>query len=624
MRNVLVVDDNSANLYMLKILLEKEGLEVITSENGKDALEKARRNPPDLIVSDILMPVMDGYSLCRKCKSDKKLKSIPFVFYTATYTSEEEEKFALSLGADRFLVKPQEPEILIKILIAIMEEKPTVKPAGPKSPGEVNFSRQHNEILFRKLEKKMAELDKINRELKVSEEKYRELFEHASIGIYEVDYETGRFTSVNDVICEYTGYTRDELLNMNFSGIFTEESLKLLGERLEKLSANERIPPTVEYSIKTKSGDTLWILLSAQYVYETGKLKGASGVIYNITNRKQAEKVLLENETKYRLLADHMKDLVWLMDMDLKGIYISPSVEKLLGYTIDELKTSPILKLLTPASVKTALDFFSLEMPRALAAPPNYSLKRFLDVECRSKDGRPVWLEVGFSLIRNENGTPVSILGEARDITERKQAEEKLQQTLESLKRAVGTTIQVLVNALESKDPYTAGHQSRSANLASAIATEMGLDANKIEGIRMASSIHDIGKLSVPSEILTKPTKLLDIEFSLIKEHSEKGYEMLKNVESDWPLAEIVYQHHERMNGSGYPRHLKVDDILLESRILAVADVVEAMGSHRPYRPALGIKIALEEIEKNKGILYDADVADACLRLFREKGYELQ
>jgi len=139
----------------------------------------------------------------------------------------------------------------------------------------------------------------------------------------------------------------------------------------------------------------------------------------------------------------------------------------------------------------------------------------------------------------------------------------------------------------------------------------------------MAGFIHDIGKLSIPAEILSKPTKLTNIEFSLIKEHPKSGYEMLKNVESPWPLAQIVHQHHERMDGTGYPRNLKCDEILLESRILAVADVVEAMASHRPYRASLGVEAALEEIEKNKGILYDDAVADTCLKLFREKGYKL-
>jgi PAS domain S-box-containing protein len=216
------------------------------------------------------------------------------------------------------------------------------------------------------------------------------------------------------------------------------------------------------------------------------------------------------------------------------------------------------------------------------------------------------------------------VLGVMNDITERKQAEKKLQDTLESLRKAVGVTIQVMVSAVETRDPYTAGHQIRSAALARTVATEMGLPQDKIDAIRMAGSIHDIGKLSIPAEILSKPTKLSEIEFSLIKEHARQGFEILKGVESSWPLADIVYQHHERMDGSGYPRHLQGDDIIMEARILAVADVVEAMASHRPYRPGLGIDIALNEIEKNSGIFYDNTVADSCLRLFREKGFKLE
>jgi HD-GYP domain-containing protein (c-di-GMP phosphodiesterase class II) len=222
------------------------------------------------------------------------------------------------------------------------------------------------------------------------------------------------------------------------------------------------------------------------------------------------------------------------------------------------------------------------------------------------------------------NQRPIGIIGVTRDITERKQAEEKLHQTLESLSKAVGTTIRVMASAVEARDPYTSGHQLRAANLACAIAMEMGLPQDKIEGLQMAGSIHDIGKLSIPAEILSKPNKLTNLEFSLIKEHSQKGYEMLKDVESPWPLAQIVYQHHERMDGSGYPRNLKGDEIIMESRIMAVADVVEAMASHRPYRPGLGIKTALDEIEKNSGIFYDKSVVDTCLRLFQEKGYQLE
>jgi putative nucleotidyltransferase with HDIG domain len=209
------------------------------------------------------------------------------------------------------------------------------------------------------------------------------------------------------------------------------------------------------------------------------------------------------------------------------------------------------------------------------------------------------------------------------ELDKSRRTEEKLKKNNENLKRAVDTILHVLVSALESRDPYAAGHQSKAAHLACAIAEEMGLSREKMEGIRMAGIIHDIGKLSIPTEILTKPAKPTHIELSMIREHSRSGYEILKDVESPWPLAEIVYQHHERMNGAGYPRNLQGNEILMEARILAVSDVIEAMVSHRPYRASLGIEAALDEIEKNKGILYDDAVANACLRLFREKGYQL-
>jgi PAS domain S-box-containing protein len=244
------------------------------------------------------------------------------------------------------------------------------------------------------------------------------------------------------------------------------------------------------------------------------------------------------------------------------------------------------------------------------------------EIRMVKKEAAPLWVHMDATAAQDVDGAPVC-LAIMIDISERKQAEKSLKETLESLRKAIGTTIQVMVSSVERRDPYTAGHQLRSASLAHAIADEMGLPQEKIDGIRMASSIHDIGKLSIPAEILSKPTKLSEIEFSLIKEHARQGYEILKDVESPWPLAEIVYQHHERMDGSGYPRHLQGDKILMEARILAVADVVEAMASHRPYRPGLCIDAALNEIEKNSGNLYDNAVADACLRLFREKGFKL-
>ena len=199
-----------------------------------------------------------------------------------------------------------------------------------------------------------------------------------------------------------------------------------------------------------------------------------------------------------------------------------------------------------------------------------------------------------------------------------------LKNTLNDLQKAMNGIIEAMGLTVETRDPYTAGHQRRVAEIACAIATEMGLSMHQVEGVRMAGLIHDIGKIAVPAEILSKPGKITEYEFGIIKSHPQVGYDILKKIDFPWPISQIVYQHHERMDGSGYPQGLSGNDILLEARIMAVADVVEAMASHRPYRPALGIDTALDEISKNRKVLYDPEVADACLRLFKGKEFKFE
>ncbi|HOP85831.1 MAG TPA: PAS domain S-box protein [Syntrophorhabdaceae bacterium] len=207
---------------------------------------------------------------------------------------------------------------------------------------------------------------------------------------------------------------------------------------------------------------------------------------------------------------------------------------------------------------------------------------------------------------------------------ERKKAEEELKESYNRLRNIIGSVIDVISLAVESRDPYTAGHQKRVANLARIIAQEMGLSAEQIENVRMAGTIHDLGKIATPAEILSSPKKLTNIEFELVKQHPKNAYDILKNIDYLKTVAEIVYQHHEKLDGSGYPRGLKGDEIMIEAKILCVADVVEAIASHRPYRPSLGIEAALEEIEKNAGILYDETVVYACLKIFREKHFSFE
>ncbi len=215
-------------------------------------------------------------------------------------------------------------------------------------------------------------------------------------------------------------------------------------------------------------------------------------------------------------------------------------------------------------------------------------------------------------------------LGVIKDVTERKRAEDALQRSLNKLERILEETVNALASAVETRDPYTAGHQRRVANLAFTMAKEMGLSKEQINGIHMAAVIHDIGKIHVPAEILSKPTRLTNAEFDIVKTHAQVGYDILKSIEFPWPVADVIRQHHERMNGSGYPQGLKKEDILLEAGILAVADVVEAMSSYRPYRPARSWGETFDEITKNRVTLYEPHAVDICLELFKKKNFKFE
>jgi len=238
------------------------------------------------------------------------------------------------------------------------------------------------------------------------------------------------------------------------------------------------------------------------------------------------------------------------------------------------------------------------------------------------KNGATKWVELNTVVITWE-GKPAT-LNFLEDITARKHAEENLTKSYESLKKTLNDAINTMVKIVELRDPYTAGHQQKVADLATTIARTMNLEEIRIDQLRMAAVTHDIGKMYVPSDILSKPGRLSNIEFSLIKTHSRSGYDIVKGMDFPCSVADAVLQHHERLDGSGYPAGLKGKDMILEAKILAVADVIEAMASHRPYRSALGIDKALEEISNNRGKLYDPDVVDACLELFRSGQFEFK
>ncbi|MBU0533394.1 MAG: HD domain-containing protein [Candidatus Omnitrophica bacterium] len=242
----------------------------------------------------------------------------------------------------------------------------------------------------------------------------------------------------------------------------------------------------------------------------------------------------------------------------------------------------------------------------------------------KRKDGTKFISYSRICVFKDGRGNIINFLSTQHDITEHDYMKHELKESVNKLQNVLEETIRAIALTIEKRDLFTAGHQRRVAELASAIAKAMKLPEDRITGVYMAGLLHDIGKINIPAELLMKPAKLTELEFKLIKNHPKVAYDILKGIEFPWPIAKFSLQHHERMDGSGYPDGLKNKDIALESRILAVADVVEAMSSARPYRPALGVNKALEEISSKKGLLYDADVVDICIKLFNEKGFKFK
>ncbi len=359
---------------------------------------------------------------------------------------------------------------------------------------------------------------------------------------------------------------------------------------------------------KHKDGTAVDILASVSLVKDRGgNPEGAVAVSRDITERKRADEALRKSKARCSELVERSKDgIAVIQDGVVK--FVNSAATELFGYSLEEVMEKSFLEFI-PASSREVVQKRYTDRMAGKEVPSIY------EIELLREDGSNVAVELNAGRVELEGKAADLVF--IRDITDRKLAAEQLRKALEGTIQAIGLTT-------ETRDPYTAGHQRRVTQLGVAIAKEMGLSQEQIKGIRVAGLVHDIGKMSIPAEILSKPTKLTDLEFHLVQGHPQVAYDILKTIEFPWPVAQIVLQHHERMDGSGYPHGTKGEEIMLEARILAVADVVEAMASFRPYRPALGIDRALEEISQNKGILYDTDVVNACTRLFAEKQFQFE
>ena len=476
-------------------------------------------------------------------------------------------------------------------------------------------------------------VDRLADALRASEERLSAVFDGAPDGIWLLSV-TGAVVAVNEAMARMHGYTVEELLTMRIEELDTPESARKSRERLFQILAGERL--TFESDHYHKDGSILPFEVSASLVV-IGDEKFVIGFDREISERRVAER---HRERAQRTIRERERWLNESQRIAGLGHYVydiqadawtgSPALHDVFGY--DDAHSCDFegwLAIVHPDDRDRLASYFTDEV---------VGRRTPFDIEyrvVRLSDGVERWVHGLGEVDFDDAGAPLEMFGTIQDVDERKKAEMELERrgarleellaererNLERMGRSLTSIIEVVSHVVETRDPYTAGHQRRVSELAACIAREMGLPADEAEEIRVAALIHDVGKMSVPAEVLSKPGQLTPLEFELIKGHAEAGYRIIASADMAGSTAEIVYQHQERCDGSGYPRGLKGDELLQGAKVLMVADVVEAMCSHRPYRSALGIDAALEEISAGAGSRYDQRVADCCLGAFKERGF---
>lgn len=452
----------------------------------------------------------------------------------------------------------------------------------------------------------ITERREAERALQQSEERFRRIFEVSPIGIVMAGTDH-LFTRANEAFCRMIGYSEEELRALRFTDITHPDHREADLAGVERAVRGDIPAYRTEKRYVCKDGHVVWGSVASAPVRDVaGKVQHFLAMVEDITARKTAETALADSERRYRELANDLPTCVFEVDSEGRVVYVNQTGFTWFGYRESDLAERPsVTDMVVPAERERAR--------RALRrAATEGEVPAGVYVALR-RDGTTFPALVSSRAILRE-GDVVGVRGILVDISERVEAARRIERALEG-------TVLALAATTEMRDPYTAGHQERVTRLALAIGRRMGCSDSQLEGLRVAGLLHDVGKASVPSEILSKPTVLTAIEMSIVRQHAETGHAILKAIDFPWPVAKIVLQHHERMDGSGYPTGLMGDAILLEARILAIADTVEAMASHRPYRAALEVADALQEIRQGRGTLYDAAAVDACIQVFELDGF---
>ncbi|MFZ3106371.1 MAG: HD domain-containing phosphohydrolase [Candidatus Hydromicrobium sp.] len=474
---------------------------------------------------------------------------------------------------------------------------------------------------FTKLHEDLSSLKKIKDKRKYIENivKKNELFHSPMINklpemVYYCRNDANRTMEFVSKGCFYlTGYKPEDLIlnnKISYEKIIHQEDRNMVRGDVEKAVGHSK-QFHLEYRIITAENKIKWVSEVGQLLLLPFKnLQMLEGFIIDITDRKQAEESLKENEEFNKSILENSPSPILIINPDKSIRYVNPALEKITGFSFKE-----IISL----GKKTPYPWWIKGMESIYTEKLKYSMTKGIDtteLPFINKNGQKFWVEITSKPVKS-NQKLEYVLINFINITEQKKAYDELEKTLNN-------TITTMASIAEKRDPFTAGHQRRVAALAVKIAQELNLSDNKIKAIKTAAFIHDIGKINIPLSILSKPGKLTDIEFEVVKTHPRAGYDIVKKIEFHYPIANFILQHHERVGGFGYPNGLKSKDITLEAKIIGVADVVEAMSSPRPYRPALGIEKVLEEIQNNKGKLYDPEIVEACLKIITDKKFSFE
>lgn len=453
-------------------------------------------------------------------------------------------------------------------------------------------------------------------ELKRSKALLDSMIENIPVMVFLKSAEDLRFELFNSAGEELLGYSRKNLIGKNDYDLFPKEQAESFTHNDRLVLENHRLLEIPEEPIKVADGSDRWLHTFKIGLYdEHNQPTHLLGASLDITDRKLAEDRLRESESMLAE-AQRMAHLGhWELNPISGKLIWSDEVYRI--FELDREKFSGTYEASLDAIHPDDRDLVKTTYAQSLESRSHYQCEYRLLM----KDGRIKYVLEKCETEFDAGGKPLRSKGTVLDVTTLRQAERALREHQKVLEQALEGTIHTVTMAVELRDPYTAGHQRRVADLSCRIAQQMGLDENRIHGVYLGAMIHDIGKIGVPAEILSKPSTLTAVETQLVHEHASMGYKILKDIQFPWPVAEIAHQHHEHVDGTGYPSGLKGEQILLEARIVAVADVVESMASHRPYRPTLGIEAAMKEIQNHRGTLYDASVVDACVQVV-QSGFE--